>query len=72
MNTTIRRNEETAQVNHVFLWAYEKCLETGKEYSSDEELCEAVNEGHTSPTTFTKSACSVALEKLAWPNLYRG
>ena len=71
MKNTIKRNEEMAQAKAVYLWAYEKCLETGKEYYSSEELHEAVNEGHSSPV-FSENACIVALEKLAWPHLYRG
>ena len=71
MNNTIKRNEEMAQVNHVYLWAYERCLETGEEYSSADELFEAVNERHSS-FVFSKMACIVALEKLAWPHLYKG
>jgi len=68
----IKRNEETAQVNHVYLWAYEKCLETGKEYSSADELYLAVNEENSLPTPLSKTACKTALEKLAFPSLYRG
>tara|TARA_R100000734_G_scaffold18943_2_gene17163 strand:+ start:277 stop:474 length:198 start_codon:yes stop_codon:yes gene_type:complete len=56
-------------MNFIFEMAYEKCLESGKKYTSAEELYEDVNKGHEFPKPYSLYECKIALYMLE--GLYR-
>ena len=58
-----------SNINFIFETAYEKCLDTGKEYTSAEELCEDMNKGHEFPRPYSVEECQTAIDKLE--GLYR-